>query len=61
MKKERDATVKDICAIFGFSEIWVRQLAQKGKIPATKFGCQWRFNEEEVQEALCKNNSYKKY
>jgi len=55
---EREATVKDICSIFGFSEVWIRQLAQQGKIPATKLGSHWRFNEKEVQSALCKNNSY---
>lgn len=57
---DRDLTVKDISTIFGISEVWIRHYARTNKIPASKKGHSWRFNEREVQEALFKPNDYVK-
>jgi len=42
--------VKEIAAYLQISEDLIYRWAQKGKIPVSKIGNQWRFNKEEVEE-----------
>jgi hypothetical protein len=58
-KVTRDMSVKDIAAIFGYSELWIRILANNNKIPGSKKGYYWYFNEKEVHDALYKSNDFK--
>lgn len=54
----RNSTVKEIAKILHISEVWVRELAKKGKIPATKKGHYWYFNISEVERVFYKDNSF---
>jgi len=56
----RNESVKDISKIIKVSEVWVRELAKKGRIPATKKGHYWFFNSIEVKEIFYKDNTYGK-
>lgn len=55
----RAMTVKQLANSLSFSEVYVRNLAREGTIPAEKFGGKWLFNENEVRVALRKPNSFK--
>ncbi len=54
----RNLKVKDIAKRFGYTPNWIRQLAQQNRIPGTKKGHTWLFNEEEVASALYVTNEY---
>lgn len=41
-------TVKDVAVYLKLSADLVYKLAQKGKIPASRIGNQWRFDREEI-------------
>ena len=53
-------TVKGLAQKLKYSEYWIRELARKGKIPATRRGRMWLFDAEKVSEVLFKHNSYSK-
>ncbi len=55
----RNKSVSFIAATFGYTEIWVRQLAREGRIPGEKIGHTWHFDEIEVYNAIKKKNHYK--
>ena len=53
-------TVKGLALKLKYSEYWIRELARSGKIPATRRGRIWLFDEEKVSDILYKTNSYTK-
>ncbi len=53
-------TVKGLAIKLNYTEYWIRKLAREGKIPATRRGRMWLFDEEKVQEIIFKGNSYPK-
>lgn len=59
---QRTLTVKEISKKLGYTEYWIRKLAQQGKIPATKRSkgktCRWMFNHDEVLKAMFQENTY---
>lgn len=55
----RNLTVKQLAKKLKRSELWIRILARRGSIPATKKGHVWLFNEKEVRKAYYIENSYK--
>ncbi|MCP4987093.1 MAG: helix-turn-helix domain-containing protein [Colwellia sp.] len=56
---DRERTVAEMATILRVSEVWVRELARRGEIPATKKGHYWYFNSTEVSSARFKANNYK--
>lgn len=57
----RTLTVKEIAEKLDLTEAWVRTLARRGVIPATKKGItpgKWLFNEEEVKKAYFIDNVF---
>lgn len=51
-------TVKELAAKLGYTELWIRTLARKGTIPATKKGHMWLFDFNAVEAALYRKNAY---
>ena len=47
---DRWMTVKDVAEYLQLSADQIYRLAQRGKIPASKVGVQWRFKKEKVDE-----------
>ena len=45
-------TVADVAEYLRLNEATVYRLAQEGKIPGTKFGRQWRFKKEVIDQLL---------
>ncbi|MBT5303835.1 MAG: helix-turn-helix domain-containing protein [Candidatus Scalindua sp.] len=55
----RNTSAKLIAVELKVSIVWVRALARRGTIPATKKGRSWYFNVEEVRKAYCTDNSFR--
>tara|TARA_R100000789_G_scaffold81992_1_gene77312 strand:+ start:419 stop:610 length:192 start_codon:yes stop_codon:yes gene_type:complete len=55
----RNLTVKQIAKKLNTTTLWIRSLARRNIIPATKKGHYWYFNAEEVFRAYYKDNSFR--
>jgi len=49
MQQNRYLTTKQAAEFIGYSEPYIRQLANEGQIPAYKVRGSWRFNTEELR------------
>jgi len=49
MEQNRYLTTKQAAQFLGYSEPYLRQLANEGQIPAYKVRGSWRFNTEELR------------
>ena len=47
-------TVDEVAQALKLHPYTIRRLSREGKIPAFKFGGQWRFNKEEIQKCMNK-------
>lgn len=47
-------TVDEVAHALKLHPYTIRRLSREGKIPAFKFGGQWRFNKEEIQKWMNK-------
>lgn len=47
-------TVDEVAQALKLHPYTIRRLSREGKIPAFKFGGQWRFNKEEIQKWMNK-------
>ena len=47
-------TVDEVAQALKLHPYTIRRLSREGKIPAFKFGGQWRFNKEEIQKWMSK-------
>ncbi len=47
-------TVEEVAQALKLHPYTIRRLSREGKIPAFKFGGQWRFNKEEIQKWMNK-------
>jgi excisionase family DNA binding protein len=47
-------TVEEVAHALKLHPYTIRRLSREGKIPAFKFGGQWRFNKEEIQKWMNK-------
>jgi excisionase family DNA binding protein len=47
-------TVEEVARALKLHPYTIRRLSREGKIPAFKFGGQWRFNKEEIQKWMNK-------
>ncbi len=53
-------TIKQIAEYLQASEEKIYKLCQRGKMPASKFGGQWRFDKNEIDQWLRKQRPQKK-
>jgi excisionase family DNA binding protein len=51
-------TVDEVARALKLHPYTIRRLSREGKIPAFKFGGQWRFNKEEIQKWMKEKKSY---
>lgn len=49
---ERWVTSEDVAEHLSVTTYWVREMAKRGDLPATKIGMYWRFRISEVDEAM---------
>ena len=49
---ERWVTADDVAAHLAVTPYWVREMAKRGDLPATKIGNYWRFRISEVDDAM---------
>jgi len=55
MKKKIDFyTAEEVAKVLRLHPYTVRRLCREKKVPAFKFGGQWRFNKEEIQKWMKK-------
>ena len=55
MKKSIETyTVEEVAQALKLHPYTIRRLSREGKIPAFKFGGQWRFDKEEIQKWMKK-------
>ena len=47
-------TVDEVARALKLHPYTIRRLSREGKIPAFKFGGQWRFNKEDIQKWMSK-------
>lgn len=50
-------TLGEVASYLRLSKDTVYRMAQRGRIPASKVGTQWRFRREDVEEWLDKNKN----
>ena len=50
--RERWVTPEDVAAHLSMTPYWVREMARRGELPATKIGVYWRFRISDVDEAM---------
>jgi len=48
-------TVEELSKYLKVHEYTIRRLARNGKIPAFKFGGQWRFKKEEIEMLMVRS------
>jgi excisionase family DNA binding protein len=51
-KKVKFYTVEEIAHLLRLHPYTIRRLCREGKVPAFKFGGQWRFRKEEIEKYL---------
>lgn len=57
MKSENILTVKDTARYLRLSEMTVLRLTNQGMIPGVKFGRQWRYDKEKINQLIQGGNA----
>lgn len=52
MQVERWVTADEVAEHISMTPYWVREMAKRGELPATKIGAYWRFRISEVDVAM---------
>ncbi|MEZ4873452.1 MAG: helix-turn-helix domain-containing protein [Bdellovibrionales bacterium] len=50
-------TIEDLVSYLKISKETIYKMAQRGSIPATKIGNQWRFQKDQIDKWLSKNSN----
>jgi excisionase family DNA binding protein len=57
---EKWMTIEEVAEYLQVSRDSIYRMAQKGEMPASKFGSLWRFDKQEIDEWMKKNRNNKK-